>query len=85
MFTSGFLTLTMWATYGLIAALIHAVVGTFPVDMIILLISALTPLIWIGRNDDIVKKIRSFWSEQDIQDVTPGDGEDEFGGIWVGH
>ena len=81
MFTdSGFLTLAMWATFGLIAALIHAVVGTFPADMILLLICAFTPVIWIGRNEDIVQKIRSFWSEQDIQDEQPS-----FEGIWVGH
>ena len=86
MFThSGFLTLAMWATFGLIAALIHALYGAFPVDMFLLLIMAFTPAIWIGRNEHIVKEIRSFWSEQDIQDVTPGDVEDEFGGIWVGH
>ena len=82
---SGFLTLVMWATFGLLIALIHAVYGAFPIDMLLLLISALTPAIWIGRNENIIQEIRNFWSEQDIQDDEPGDSEDDFGGIWVGH
>ena len=78
MFThSGFLTLVMWATFFFIAAIIHAVYGPFPVDMLLLLIMALTPAIWIGRNEDIMQEIRSFWSEQDEE---PGDG-----GIWAGN
>ena len=81
--TSGFLTLGMWVMTGISFAFLRFLFGSMPedlVDMVVLVVMACTPTVWIARNNKIIEEFVLYLRG----DISPSNLENSWGGVWVG-
>ena len=74
----------MWVIIGCCFVGFHLILlSTFEassIDHLLLLMQAITPAIWVGRNREIIEDfMRYFYADEE-----PGDLENNWGGVWVG-
>ena len=84
---TGFLTFAIWVIVGLFIAILNSIFGIVSVDLLCITVTACTPVIWIGRNNQILQDFKSYMSGQDSPDeeTAETDLENDRGGVWVGN
>ena len=85
----------MWVIVGCCFVGFHLILlSTFEassIDHLLLFMQAITPAIWIGRNGEIIEDfMRYFYTAEEVYPIEPhpnmpGDLENSWGGVWVGH
>ena len=74
----------MWSIFGILAIILHVIIGPFSPDLILLTALASTPAIWIGRNTEMLFDFISYLRGEGDNQEEPSDIENH-GGIWNGN
>ena len=70
--------------FGILAIILHVIIGPFSPDLILLTALASTPAIWIGRNTEMLFDFISYLRGEGVDQEGPSDIENH-GGIWNGN
>ena len=77
-------TLAIWTISGILVIILHAIIGPFSPDLILLTLLACTPTIWIGRNTKIFYDFVSYLCGEGDDQEEHSDIEND-GEIWNGN